>query len=104
MSAAAPIEIASLTCAELAAAARERIPRGFGAARAIYRAALGGGRFEPEAEGLSDEACARWRELFRFTLPEVIRTQQEESESGLTAKAVFRLADGLDVIRHVRII
>ena len=91
-----PIEIASLTCAELAAVARERVPRGFGAARAIYRAALGAGRFEPESEGLGSEACARWREQFRFTLPDVVSTHEEESESGLTAKVVYRLHDGLE--------
>ena len=92
----APIEIASLTCAELTEHARAKIPRGFGAARTIYRAALGGGRFEPEAAGLGSEASARWRERFQLTLPEVVRTQREDSESGVTAKAVFRLHDGLE--------
>jgi 23S rRNA (adenine2503-C2)-methyltransferase len=90
------IEIASLTCAELADLARQRIPRGFGATRALYRSALATARFEPEAHGLGAEACARWREHFQLSLPEVVRTQQEDSESGLTAKVVLRLHDGLE--------
>jgi 23S rRNA (adenine2503-C2)-methyltransferase len=93
---ASPIEIASLTGAELSERARTRIARGFGAASAIYRAALGSGRFEPETLGLGSEACARWREHFRLTLPEAVRTQQEDGETGVTAKVVFRLHDGLE--------
>jgi len=91
-----PVEIASLTCAELAKLARVRVPRGFGAARALYRSALGAGRFEPETHGLGAEACARWREHFRLSLPEPVRTQQEDGDTGITAKVVLRLHDGLE--------
>jgi 23S rRNA (adenine2503-C2)-methyltransferase len=91
-----PIEIAELTCAELVPLARQRIGRGFGAASALYRAALGSGRFEPEAHGLGVEACARWREQFCLSLPEPVRTTQEDGETGITAKVVFKLHDGLE--------
>jgi len=89
-------EIASLTGAQLAAVARERIPRGFGAANALYREALGSGQFNPERHGLGPEACAHWREHFRFTLPEATRVVEEPGELGVTAKVSFRLADGLE--------
>lgn len=90
------VEIASLTCAELCAQARAQLPRGFGAASAIYRAALTSGRFAPEEHGLGGEACARWRERFALSLPDVIRTHEESGETGTTAKVVFRLQDGLE--------
>jgi 23S rRNA (adenine2503-C2)-methyltransferase len=94
--AAEPIEIASLTCAELAELARARVPRGFGAASALYRTALASARFEPEALGLGPEACASWRAHFRLSLPEPVRTQSEDGPTGVTAKVVYRLHDGLE--------
>ncbi|MCA9579652.1 MAG: hypothetical protein KC668_29695, partial [Myxococcales bacterium] len=46
------------------AAARELVPRGFGAARDLYKQAVLEGRFEPEALGLSAEACGLYRAAF----------------------------------------
>lgn len=91
-----PVEIAGLTGAELVAFARARLPRGYGAASAIYRAALRGGRFEPEQHGLGAGASAGWRRAVRLQLPEVLRVVREETSTGLTAKVVLRLHDGLE--------
>lgn len=91
-----PIDIAGVTGSELVALARTHIVRGHGAARAIYRAALRDGRFDPDSHGLSAEASAAWRRGFRLTLPQVARSASEQTELGTTAKLVLRLADGLE--------
>jgi 23S rRNA (adenine2503-C2)-methyltransferase len=90
------VDLAGVTGAELVARARARIPRGFGAAGVIYRAALGQARFEPQAHGLGNAASDAWRKHFRLALPETVRVVQEETETGLTAKAVLRLHDGFE--------
>ena len=41
-------------------AARELVPRGFGAARDLYKQAVREGRFEPASLGLSAEAVAHY--------------------------------------------
>ncbi|MCB9657536.1 MAG: radical SAM protein [Sandaracinaceae bacterium] len=79
------------------AAARELVPRGFGAARDLYKQAVLEGRFEPEALGLSAEACGLYRAAFRFALPAVAHTVSEDGDTGTTAKAVLRLDDGYEV-------
>ena len=91
-----PHPIAGLTSAQFAEAARARVGRGHGVARALYRDAVGAGRFEPEAHGLSAAPAASYRASFAFALPEVLRTV-EEGEGAITAKQVLRLADGLEV-------
>jgi 23S rRNA (adenine2503-C2)-methyltransferase len=91
-----PIDIAGLTSVELATLARERLPRGHGAARAIYRAAFADCVFAPEQHGLSDEASAAWSSGFRLSRPEVVRVVREEADAQVTAKVVLRLADGLE--------
>jgi 23S rRNA (adenine2503-C2)-methyltransferase len=91
-----PIDIAGLTSAELLAAARAQLPRGYGAARAIYRDALRSGHYDPTAHGLSAEAASGWRERFRLELPQVARRAEEQTDLGVTAKLVLRLRDGLE--------
>ena len=78
-------------------AARELVPRGFGAARDLYKQAVREGRFEPASLGLSAEAVAHYHAAFRFELPNVASTVSEEGETGTTAKAVLRLSDGYEV-------
>jgi 23S rRNA (adenine2503-C2)-methyltransferase len=92
----APLEIAGLCSHELQAHARERLAHGHGVAAKLYKDALRYGRFEPESYGLAERGVAAWREQFRFTLPRVLRTVQEDCETGTTAKAVLALADGLE--------
>jgi 23S rRNA (adenine2503-C2)-methyltransferase len=91
-----PIDIAGVTGSELVTLARARMSRGYGAAPAIYRAALRTGRYEPESHGLSADAISAWRRDFRLVLPEVARVASEEIDLGTTAKLVLRLADGLE--------
>jgi 23S rRNA (adenine2503-C2)-methyltransferase len=92
----ASIDIAGLTGPEFVASAKDQLPRGHGAASAIYRAVMRSGRFEPEAHGLGAAASAAFRQYYRFTLPEVARTVSEETPTGITAKNVLRLHDGLE--------
>jgi 23S rRNA (adenine2503-C2)-methyltransferase len=92
----APLEIAGLCSHELQAHARERLAHGHGVAAKLYKDALRYGRFEPASYGLAERGVAAWRERFRFTLPRVLRTVQEECETGTTAKAVLALGDGLE--------
>src|SRR5690606_5709839 len=77
--------------------AKARLPRGAGRARDVYRHALHGGRFEPEAAGLSAEAARAYREAFRFELPRVISVREEETELGTTAKVILGLHDGYEI-------
>jgi 23S rRNA (adenine2503-C2)-methyltransferase len=91
------LELAGLTSAEVAAHARERVGRGHGVARKLYREAMLHGRFEPEQVGIGERPAAAFRSAFRFELPEVIRTVEEAHDGGVTAKQVLRLHDGLEV-------
>lgn len=81
-----------MTAAEVTASART-LASGGGAAGTIYERALGAGRFEPEAFGLSPRSVEAWRGAFTLTLPEVRTTHAE----GDTVKAVLVLDDGLEV-------
>jgi 23S rRNA (adenine2503-C2)-methyltransferase len=92
-----PIPIHGLTLTELRELAREHVPRGFGKARELYQQVLVEGRFDPEAIGLGPEASAAWRRAFSFELPTVVQVIDEEGETGTTAKAVLRTADGLEI-------
>ncbi len=91
-----PIDIAGLTGPELVAAARARLPRGHGAARALYRAAFAHGVFEPGQHGLSAEATLAWRSGFCLGAPDVVRVVREGEGDAMTAKLVLRLRDGLE--------
>jgi 23S rRNA (adenine2503-C2)-methyltransferase len=90
------IHIAGLTSAQLQQLAAERLTHGRGVAPRIYKDALRYGRFEPERHGLGERGASDWRAHFSLALPEVVRVASEEAETGTTAKAVLRLADGLE--------
>lgn len=89
-------QIASFTGAELVALAEQRLAKGRGAARAIYRQALRGSSFDPGAHGLSAEGARAWSEHFALDLPRITRKAEEETELGPTAKLVMALHDGLE--------
>lgn len=93
----APLDLQGLTSDQLVAAAAERVERGRGRARALYRAAVGEGRFEPAEHGLSPRSAAAWRRAFRFELPPVVAERAEDTPVGVTAKVALRLRDGLTV-------
>ena len=92
-----PLAIHGLTWAQLRHEARERLTKGHGRARAVYRQVMEEARFEPEQLELADRWAAGWREAFTLELPTVVRTVSEEGETGTTAKAVLRLDDGWEV-------
>lgn len=92
----APLDLCGLTAAQLADAARERLPVGHGVARKIYKQVMHSGSFEPEALGLRQTSVEAWRAAFRLQLPRVVRTLSEASETGMTAKAVLATHDGLE--------
>ncbi len=91
-----PVPLHGLTCDAVRALARERVGRGHGKARDIYRATLREGRFDPASHGLGEAPARRWREVFGFVLPEVVQEVREEGPTGVTAKAVLRTPDGLE--------
>lgn len=86
-----------LTYEQLRAHARELLPRGHGRAKEIYDQVVREGRFAPEELDLGPVAINAWRTHFTGALPEVARCVEEEGETGITAKAVMRLDDGLEV-------
>lgn len=90
------VDLAGLTHAECVALARVRVGRGHGVAGLVYRDAMRRGVFAPEVHGLGSEALAAWRAAFTLGLPEVARIVEEPGAVGTTAKAVLRLADGLE--------
>lgn len=94
MSTPEPIDIHGLTCGQLQALAKERMPRGHGIARRVYEQVFEEGRYEPESFGLNAEVAAQWRTHFRFELPTVTRVVSEDTDTGITAKAVLRLPSG----------
>ena len=63
------IDLLSLTGAEVEATAAERLSRGAGVARKIYKDAVLRGRFEPEEHGLGAEASSAWRARFELRFP-----------------------------------
>jgi 23S rRNA (adenine2503-C2)-methyltransferase len=92
-----PIDILGLTAVELSAAAALHLESGAGIADRVYRQALRAGRFAPEPFLRRADTAAAWRDRFRVGLLEVVRTVEEDSECGATAKAVLRLSDGAEV-------
>ena len=91
------IPIHALTNDELAARARELLPRGYGHARRIHRRAMLEGRFAPADSGLGTEACAAWAASLSFELPKVTRVESDEGEQGTTSTMVVPLPDAFDV-------
>ncbi len=71
--------------------------RGHGFAALAYRQAVRKGRFEPEGwPSVSQPVLEAWRRHFALNLPSVRRVREEPGPHGVTAKAVLRLADGLE--------
>ncbi|MEM9862649.1 MAG: radical SAM protein [Myxococcota bacterium] len=91
------LAIHGMTFDAFRAAARERLERGHGRCREVYRDVMLRGRFEPERHGLGPRACEGWRSSFHSRLPELVRVVQEEGPRGITAKAVLRTHDGLEL-------
>jgi 23S rRNA (adenine2503-C2)-methyltransferase len=92
-----PIELVGLTMDEVVEAARTRIGRGFGVARKVYLRAILDAVYDPGEHGLGEARAEAWRRCFRFELPAVTKTIDEEDDEGRhTSKAVLRARDGLE--------
>lgn len=92
-----PQPIHGITNTEARDVAKARLGRGHGYARRVHRMAVLEGRYDPASFGLGSAACDAWQAHFSFDLPEVVDVRSDESTHGVTAKAILRLADGLDV-------
>jgi len=92
-----PTDLFGLTFAEFAAQARARLPSGAGLASDLYRRTFRVGRFEPEAFPFAATTRAAWTQCFVATLLTVVRVVEEETDAGLTAKAVLATADGYEI-------
>ncbi len=92
-----PIALHGQPLASLCRLAAERLPRGHGFAPLAYREAVREGRFDPSRwSHASQQSRDGWRTHFTFELPQVACVREEPGPHGLTAKAVLRLADGLE--------
>ncbi|MBL8726613.1 MAG: radical SAM protein [Planctomycetes bacterium] len=90
------LDLLGTTAQELAArAAAEFGPRkGAGVAKAVHRAAVREGVFEPEAHGLGATAAATWRQFANLQLPQPLAVAHEQVATGLVEKHLLRLGDG----------
>ncbi|MCK6489391.1 MAG: radical SAM protein [Planctomycetes bacterium] len=93
---AGPVDLLGLTAGQLAEAAALALPSGAGLAPKVFTAAHRHGRFAPEELPIPPANAAAWRRAFTLGLLTVVRTVEEDSEAGLTAKAVLRTADGFE--------
>ena len=73
------------------------VPTGHGIAPRLYPAALRDGAFDPSAFGASPANLPHWLGAFHVGLMPVARMIEEETPSGLTAKAVLTTADGREI-------
>jgi len=89
-------EITGLTRAAFDAHARG-LPEAGRLSGTIYRRAIRGGVFDPEAMLRHRSDGAAWHARFALTLPTALRVLRERSETGETVKVVLSLGDGLEV-------
>ncbi|MHC5067156.1 MAG: radical SAM protein [Planctomycetota bacterium] len=95
------LNICGLTADEVHASAKQRLAKGHGRARAIYRAAMRDGRFDPAAHDLGPQQVAAFTTAFSYQLPRVVRVVEEPFPSEVagesTAKAVLAVGGGLEI-------
>ncbi len=92
-----PLDLLGLTSDELSQAAQLAMPVGHGIAHALYPRVMREGRFAPEEFPVGAETIAAWRRHFACQVLPVVRQTEEETDYGLTAKAVLRTHDGYEV-------
>ncbi len=93
----APVDILGLTADELDSEARRVLPGGAWVARGLYARLFSTGRFEPESFPLSNLFADAWRERFQPSPLTLKTVSEEETDAGLTAKAVFQTHDGYEI-------
>ena len=91
------LNIYGLTSAELATAAQYVMPTGHGIAPTLYPQIMREGRFAPEAFPVSSATAEAWKTHFTAPLLRVVTHLEEETTSGITAKAVFATHDGYEI-------
>lgn len=91
------LDILGLTSTEFMAAAALAVPSGHGIASRVYVPVLREGRFDPASFGASATNAGAWHGTFRVGLLPVSRLVEEETDSGLTAKAVLTTSDGREI-------
>lgn len=92
-----PLDIFGLTSEELQAAAQFVLPVGHGISTTLYPQVMREGRFAPHAFPVRASTVSAWNTHFFCRLLEVAQHHEEETTSGITAKAVFRTHDGYEI-------
>ena len=92
-----PIDILGLTADELASEARRVLHSGAWVAHDLYARLFRTGMFEPESFTLSPASVDGWREHFRAAPLALKKVSEEETDAGVTAKAVFETLDGYEI-------
>jgi 23S rRNA (adenine2503-C2)-methyltransferase len=92
-----PLNVFGLTSDELASAAQFAMPVGHGIAHTLYPQVMREGRYAPEGFPISAATAATWHQYFQAPLLKVITHLEEETTSGITAKAVFATHDGYEI-------
>jgi len=90
-------DILGLTSDQLAAAAALVMDQGHGIAHALYPQAFREGVFSPGKFPISAATTAAWTSHFHLGLLAVVKVVEEDTPSGLTAKAILRTVDGRDI-------
>ncbi len=92
-----PVDLLGLTSEQLYDAAKFALPVGHGISHTLYPRVMREGVFAPEAFPVSAATTTAWRTHFTCGLLMVAQHHDEETSSGITAKAVFRTHDGYEV-------
>ena len=91
------VDILGLTSDEVRAAAALLLPVGHGIADRLYPLAFREGRLAVDQFPVSAATAEVWNREFTVGLLEVVKMVEEDTASGITAKAVLRLHDGYEV-------
>lgn len=91
------IDVLGLTAERFAQAVALVLERGAGSSNDLYRKLFRSGRYEPEKLGLSAASVAILQTAFRAEPLRVVRVVDEQTESGLTAKAILATHDGYEI-------
>lgn len=90
-------DVLGLTSDQFAQAARLVLPVGHGIAHRLYPEAFSAGRLAVDRHPVSAGSAATWHRHFRVGLLDIVRTVEEDTPSGITAKAVLRTHDGYEI-------
>jgi 23S rRNA (adenine2503-C2)-methyltransferase len=92
-----PLDVLGLTAENFAEAARLVLPSGAGLSGDLFRKTYLSGAFTPEAFTFAPSTLTAWRAHFSVAPLRVVRTAEEDTDLGLTAKAVLATSDGREI-------